>query len=293
MELSDYLNRIWRRKWILLGVVALAVAIAAGVMLLLPRHYVATALLESGGVNAYIEQPGQAAYVNRNALPSDVSPVTQTYLELLSSPDVLNEAKNRVATQLGLNSPASYNVASRAEFIRNSDTDVIYIDVTSDNAAVAQAGADQLAKVLVEQSQKTGISAAQGFINEIQKQQIDPIDAQADQLRKQEETLKATTGGDPAAVVDRNVKIANLNDKIAALEDTRKGYTNLIARANVNQALINNNLKLLAPAQLPTDKRKPALAKDSAIAAIAGLFLSGIGVALIDRKKMAKPGSVF
>ncbi|MHB8168798.1 MAG: GumC domain-containing protein [Thermoleophilia bacterium] len=293
MELSDYLCRIWRRKWILLGIVAAAVVLDAGVMFLLPRHYVATSLLESGRVNSYIEQPGQAAYYSRNALPSGVSPVTQTYLKLLGTPDLINEAKSRVTDQLGQSNPADFTVGSRAEIVLNSGTDIIYIDVTSDDAAVAQAGADQMANVLVEQSQKTDTSEAQGFVNEIQKQQIDPIDAQVDQMRKQVETLKATTGGGAAAAANRNVKIADLGDKITALEDTRKGYTGLIARVNVNQALNDNNLKLLAPAALPTGKQKPSLAKDSGVAAVAGLFVGGIGVALIDRKKTAKSGSVF
>jgi uncharacterized protein involved in exopolysaccharide biosynthesis len=302
MELAEYFSRIWHRKWIVLGVTVLSIALNVGIMLLIPRHYLATSLLESGGIKSYLQQPGTGVVRDaRNTIPSAIQPITQTYLTLLKSPVVMDEAKARLKNQVAQSGDADlpesknetptsdpkFTVEGRAEFVLNSDSDVVYIDVTSDDPAVAKNAADKLAAVLVEQSRKMDTTEAQGFIDEIQKNQIDPINARLGEIRNETETLKATTGGDAAAIAGRNVRINQLNDEAKTLEDTRKLYTDLISRVNVNLALNVSNLRLLSPAILPSEKQQPDLIKSGLIAAIVGLFIGGMGVAFIDRRSTA------
>jgi uncharacterized protein involved in exopolysaccharide biosynthesis len=315
VELAEYFVRIWRHKWIVLGVTVLAIAINIGVMFLLPRSYLATSVLEVGGINSYLGNPGTTADSSRQTLPSAIQADTQSYMKLLDTPSVSEEAKQRAqrtlapatqgnssSTMLGDTDTATadmlsesgsnmdYTYSSRAEAVRGSGTDVIYIDVTADKPAVVKAAADALATVLVEESRKQGGDVADSFVENIQKEQIDPIDKQLADNRAESEKLKVTTGGDVAA---RNVRIADLADQAKSLDDTRKQYTDIIARVRVNEALNINNLRMLSPAATPSSRTMPSITRSSAIAALLGLLLGILIVLAIDRPKGNEPARIF
>jgi uncharacterized protein involved in exopolysaccharide biosynthesis len=174
--------------------------------------------------------------------------------------------------------------------VRGGGSDLLYIDVTSDKAAIAKSVADALAAVLVEQSQKQSGDTAGDFIKGIQTEQVDPINKRLAEIRAESEQLKVTQGGDVAA---RNVRIADLEDEAKALDDTRKQYTDIISRVRVNQALDQNNLRILSLAALPSAKQAPPILRTSAVAAIVGLLIGVMSVMIIDRRKGARPASIF
>lgn len=293
MELAEYFVRIWRHKWIVLGVTVLAIAINVTVMFLLPRSYLATSVLEVGGINSYMGNPGTVADSSRQSLPSAIKSDTQRYLNLLDTPSVSDEAKQRAQRSLASTDGGSnidYTYSSRAEAVRGSGTDLIYIDVTADSPAVVKAAADALATVLVEESRKQGGDVADSFVESIQKEQVDPIDKQLADNRAESEKLKVTTGGDVAA---RNVRIADLADQAKSLDDSRKQYTDIIARVRVNEALSINNLRLMSPAATPSSRTMPSITRSSAIAALLGLLLGVMIVLAIDRPKGNEPARIF
>lgn len=310
MELAEYLAQIWRRKWVVIGITVLVTFIDVIVLLILPRYYKASSVVEVGMVQSLLANPGQARDTSRQTLPSAVQAITETYLKLLESPSVGEEAKRRTKTQLAYSeqtvngnsvetstSPTGaaaenieFDFSSHAEAIRESGTDLIYIDVTADKPEVAKVAADALAAVLIEQASKLGSEVADSFVENIQKQQIDPIDKRLAEIREESEKLKATSGGD---VASRNVRIANLADEAKELDDTRKQYTDIIARVRLNEALNKNNLRLLSPAVAPVSKETPPLLKTGAVAAVVGLLISVLVVLIIDRRKVVKPATIF
>lgn len=314
MEIAEYLGRIWRRKWIVLIITVLAVIVNVVVAYATPRQFRATSVMEVGGVQALLGNPGQARESNsRQTLPSSVQAVTQTYLNLLATPVVDNKAKERVETKLayepqgngaavdgtsdmapsapGATSNVNFTYEGRGQPIRDSNTDMIYIDAFADDPAVAKAAADALAQVLLEQGQKMGGDTASDFVNNIQKEQINPINTRLAEIRAEVESLKLSTGIDEAA---RNIRIADLEDEALALEDTRKQYTDIVATVRVNEALDQNTLRIISMAATPAAKESPQLVRSSAVAGIAGLVIGLLAVLVIDRRKQQnQPATIF
>jgi uncharacterized protein involved in exopolysaccharide biosynthesis len=286
VELAEYMSRLWRRKWIILGVAVLFALVDIVVFLVLPRHYQATAVLEVGQVNSLLGNPGQGNLISRQSLPSSIQPQTQTYLKLLDSASVFDEAKSKVQTQLGV--PAAdinFSYSSRGEAETGNGNDLIYIDATSDNAAVAMYAANSLSTVLIEQAQKVNLNAANQFIDQVNKQQIAPIDQKLASVRNESEKLKTQSGGDVAA---RNARIDELQDQVNGLTDSRKQYSDIIARMQINEALDANSLSVMSPAVVPTSKAAPAFLKTGVVAAVAGLLIGIIAAAVMDRRRSNK-----
>ena len=83
MTLSEFLEVLWRRKWIVLGVVALSLAVAIGALKLATKQYEATstlAVLPTGGANSI--------YVL--GVTDQITPV---YADAATSPQTLKEAQ--------------------------------------------------------------------------------------------------------------------------------------------------------------------------------------------------------
>lgn len=313
MELAEYLSRIWARKWIILGVMVLVVCLDLGVLFLIPRHYTATATLESGGIQTYLTNPGTVRDTGRQSVPSTIQPITQKYLKIIIAPSVKEEAVSRMQNmsssaedqgasgsvngdaypqQATNGTPVSgdFTYTAYAEFIRESDSDLIYIEASADQPEVAKRAADTLAGILMVKSTELGGDTAKQFIDSINKQQLDPINVKLDANRRESEQLKANNNID---AVERNVRLARLEDESKALTDSRKQYTDLVARVQVNESLNSNNLRFLFPAVQPDSKEKPNIVKNSMIAVIIGFLVGVIGVAALDRRSLAKDSSIF
>lgn len=305
MEIAEYLGRIWRRKWIVLIITVLAVAVNVLVINVLPRQYRATAVLEVGGIQSLLSNPTQSSEQNRQqTLPTSVQAVTQSYLNLLKTPVVDAEARERIDTKLayepssngsapdgvggesvspGVAQDAEFTYEGRGEPVRGSSTDMIYIDVFSNEPTMAKAAADSLASVLVEQGQKLGGDTAEDFVKDIQKQQIDPINVRLAEIRIEIGNLKAATEG--ADQAERNMRIASLEDEAISLENARKQYIDIISTVRVNEALDKNLLRIVSPAVVPAKKESPELVRSSAVAGIAGFVISMIVVLVVDRRR--------
>lgn len=308
MELAEYLGRIWRRKWIVLGVAILAVGINVVVMFLLPRQYVATSLLEVGGIDSYLLNPGTARIdaSQRQTLPSQIQGITQTYLDILDTPAVGEEAMQRVQRQLSLASQDNGNNGNTGTGTSNtnhdftyvgqgsagtqSGTDIISIDATADNPAVAKEAADALAMVLIEQSKKLSGDMVGSFVKDLQTQQVDPIQKRMVEIASESERVRV----DPAIdATTRNARIAALNDEAETLDGMRKQYNDIIARVRINEQLSNNNLNLLSAAVTPASKETPPIVRSSVVAGVVGLIIAMMAVVVIDRRKVDKQAQIF
>lgn len=254
--------------------VILIVALGIGVLMLLPRHYQATSTLGVGEVQSYLANPGQGVGSSREAVPSSIQSSTEGYLSLLYSSAVREEAKNRVQSNY------QFDYSARAEPIRGSGSDLIFIDVSAEDPAVAKDVANALSDILIEETKKQSTKIADDFINALQTGQIDPIIKRLEDIRSESETLKNTPGADAAA---NNTRIAQLNDQALSLGDIRKQYTDIVTKVRVNQELDLKDLSIFSPAVQPSSKEPAPFLRTTIIAIVAGLILGVFAVILIDR----------
>lgn len=307
MELSEYLGRLWRRKWIVVGITILAVLIDIAVLYSLPRKYVATAVVEVGGLQSLLGNPGQDRDF-RQTTPAAIQATTQKYLLLLESPAIGDTARSRMDSRAqdgsGIENTLDgdagartanaaseeFDYAGRGEAVRGSSADLLFIDVKSGDPKLAKEAADMLALVLIEQSRETAKDVAEQYVSSIKETKIDPIDEQLAEIRKESETLKLMTGGN---VAERNVQIATLADEAKVLDDTRKSYSELVARVEINETLNNNDLSILAEAAQPFSREKPGYLRSGVVAAVVGLLVGVMAVMVFDRRKSLEPATTF
>lgn len=347
MELADYLGRIWRWKWVVIGIALVVAALTTMVVYFLPRHYVATTALEVGGIKSLLVQPGEYRDTSRQTLPSAIQAETQTYLNILDTPGVAEKARKEASKQLAstdeegdsktatvesesgtvgtastsngesrtIGTTSTSNSESRTigatedstgttaasasagetetdasiDFdytyrseANSSGADIIYIDVYAQDARTAKVVADSLAQVLVEESKNLDEKMADDFVSSIENSEIADINKRLAEVRQETEILSLDASVDP---IEKNVRIANLEDEALSLENLSKQYYDIIARVRLNEALELNNLSIVSLAALPRTMTSPQYLRVSVVAATVGLLIGIISVMFIDRKK--------
>ncbi len=127
MEISNIIDILWRRKWVIIATVGLTLAVAAGVTMLFPKKYQVTTLMRATTpkVNNYVN----LGYADR---------LNNTYAQVIKSEAVLNELKTR------LNLERVPEISLRV--IANSE--LMELTVETERPEIA----NTLAEILIEQS---------------------------------------------------------------------------------------------------------------------------------------------
>lgn len=90
LDYSAFFRNLWRRKFLLVGIAALATSLAAAIIVQLPSHYIGHALVVVGD-SSVTNRSG------RDASPAPTDPgAVQTYVELLKSPQLAAEVVRRL-----------------------------------------------------------------------------------------------------------------------------------------------------------------------------------------------------
>lgn len=293
-----------------MGITVIATLVNLLVVYMMPRYYEATSMLEVGGVNSYLGTPGDYVDTGKQSLPTSIQPDTQLYLNLANSPVVKDGAIKIMSEQLafanqngaqqlfdgndvspgGQGASGDFDYEAYGEPVRGTGTDMIYIAVKSDDPVLAKKAADALAMEVIEQSSLKSGEMVNDLVDGLERDEVGSINSNLAEKRREMQEVKDAPNISEA---DKNVRSGELADEIKALEETRKQYTDIIARVNINEALDLNNIKIFAAAVTPQAKEEPPFVKTGAVAAVLGLSLAIVVVAVLDRKKIQAAESIF
>jgi non-specific protein-tyrosine kinase len=267
LELRDYLDVIRRRKWLVVGVAALAVAASLAVSLLQTKLYQATAevLLQPRASEEIFTPDSAQANRDQNAV--------QTEIEVMRSRSV----EQAVAKELG----RTPNVSISAK----GQTSVVQVSATN----VKPAEAAREANVFVN-----------GYITARREQQVDDLLAASDQVQAKIADLDGQLAGLDApidaldeqiagATGDRRRELQAQQDRLrsdaaaqrTALQSQRANYS-----AQLSQLELAGNLtrtggaQLVSAAAVPASPIRPTPKRNAALALLLGSVL-GIGLAFL------------
>ncbi|NLG52001.1 MAG: polysaccharide biosynthesis tyrosine autokinase [Chloroflexi bacterium] len=251
MQTKDYLRTIWRRKWIILIVAVVSIAVAYfGSSAMTPLYSASTvvriAQVQDANVSYY-----DLGYAER---------IMNTYVYLLKShpflEDVINRLNLRVTTQ-DLDRMLDVELLANSELIR--------ITATTPNPETSMQIANTLGDLLVEQGPQvySGPGKSEG---EILQEQIATLEANIRQDRALLQTaLDANTAQlEMEAIQDLSSRIRLQEQAYASLIEERDN-------AQLREALLENSINVVEPAALPPMPSSPRMDINLALGTLLGL----------------------
>lgn len=253
MELKQYLSILWRRKWIILATLAIALATVAVVQSRITPVYSASATVRVAISVVGVQYPTYYSYNNQ---------ILNTYVQIAASRPVLDE----LAQTLKVDQPPTM----RAEVIPN--TELIRITAESANPKLAAQAANTLADILISQSRELYAGGAKAS-SEIRAGQMDRAQAEVDVLRKDYERLIAQPTPQPDQIT---VAGQLLQEKQRAYEALLRQYED----AQLREAISASMITLTEAAIVPQSPFEPRTDLNYLIGAVLGL-LAGLILAFV------------
>jgi succinoglycan biosynthesis transport protein ExoP len=244
---------LWSRAPMIIGLVIVAAAVAYGLSSTRTDLYRATTTVR-------VVDPNSRAVFDGAQIRVDPERDVDTQLQLLRSNDLRLAVEEQLAEDAELISSVSASAVSGA--------DLIEVSVSSPDPAVAQAAANALAEIYVEQRKS---QEAAGFTT------------LAAGLRDE-----ATQLDEQIAVIDGQLAESELSATQAdVLRSQRQGLVNqqaelraLAIQNDVEAATRTGNVEIAESASLPTAPYAPTPARDAALAGILALLV-GVGLAFL------------
>ena len=253
MKLSDYLQSLWRRKWIILFAMVITVAAVAFRTSKLTRTYSASTTLRI--LTASIGSP---EFVQYDVTYADR--LMNTYAQLAQSRPLLQQLE----AQLNLTSPPSVSVNVVPE------TELMELIANSADPAQARDIANALAALLIKEIQTTSQGNSQTIIN-LLNAQMQEAQTELDQARSQYSQLAAQFPQTDERVISSN-QVVQLKQQVYA---TLLGqYEN----ARSSQSVTADSLSVIDPASLPTAPSSPNVSLNLSLGVVVGLAI-GLGLA--------------
>ncbi len=253
METSRYLKILWGRRWVILLTTIAAAAVVA--LLAFRQDPVYTATTKMRVVPFGINAPDYGTFVYFDRLVS-------TYAELVQSDVITGPAKE----QLGIDELPRYSIETIPQ------TELMRLDVTSEDPELAANVANMLTELLVEQNRQ--ISTA-GLIPVEQSlgDQIAEIERQTQLLTQERARLQVQIPQD-------TVRIAEIDRELASLQ---LRYTPLLQSFNqvqISRSAQASSLTIVQRAAVPTEPSSVGPLRTTIIGGVVGL-LGGLALAFI------------
>lgn len=256
MSLRDYLDILWRRKWvILITFTAVMAAAVIATLLATPKYQASTklrVLSVSGGTGA-----DWVAYDTRQ-----IERLMNTYAEFATSRPVLRELVQR----LGLDEWPQIEV----EILTN--TELFQITAEALDPVAARDTANTLAEILIDQSRALYVGTGK-TAQDILGDQMAQVKGELDQAWVDYETVVASYPDDAE-------RIAAASRLIELKETTYASLLEQYERNRVREAVLANTLSVVEPAIIPQSPAKPRVALNLALGLVVGLA-GGIGLAFL------------
>jgi succinoglycan biosynthesis transport protein ExoP len=253
VKLSDYLQSLWRRKWIILFAMVITVAAVAFRTSKLTRTYSASTTMRI--LTASIGSP---EFVQYDVTYADR--LMNTYAQMAQSRPLLQQ----LAAQLNLMSPPNVSVSVVPE------TELMELTATSADPAQARDIANALAALLIKEIQTTSQGNSQTIIG-LLNTQMQEAQTELDQARSQYAQLAAQYPQTDERVLSAN-QVVQLKQQVYA---TLLGqYEN----ARSSQSVTADSLSVIDPASLPSSPSSPNVSLNLSLGVIVGLAI-GLGLA--------------
>lgn len=253
MDLQAYIRILWRKRWIIvLTIIATLIVVGIGSYLTTPV-YSASAILRiataSGGSISYTDY----VYTDR---------LVNTYIKIATSRPVLDDLVKRLNLKIV--------PVVRVEVIPN--TELINITVEDSNPHTAQASANTLASILIEQSQTLYAGGGK-----------DPKLILADQLTQLEQELAQERASYDQLVRNSPSETEAIAAALQSIQLKQQSYATLLSQyedTRIRDAMRANTISLVEPAPVPERPIRPDLLLNFGL----GFLLSamaGLGLAFI------------
>jgi capsular exopolysaccharide synthesis family protein len=259
-ELKTYLQVLWRYKWIVAACAIIASLLALGISSKLTPIYSATATIRvasaPGGASDYTYVQSLTALIN-------------TYVEIATSETSLNEIVNR----LGLQKQPKVQVAVVPE------TELIKINASDPDPALARDIANTLANLLVDQSMQLyggNVPTASKILEgQLQQAKVDLDNAVSEYdsaLRGALSTAATNASGTPIP----NLDLETLANLVSVRQQIYGDLLQKYETARTNELVSTNAITIIDPAYLPDKPSSPRVPLNAALGLLAGLAMGVI-----------------
>jgi succinoglycan biosynthesis transport protein ExoP len=253
MDIKYYFMILWGNKWVIITTLIVTLIVVTIGTLLITPIYSASATLRVATASTGSITSADYAYAER---------LMNTYTRIATSRPVLEELSNK----LSLSDIPDVKVSTI------SSTELIQILVKDTDPLVAMNAANQLADILIEQSQEL-YSGGVKSTTEILAEQLAVAETELNQARSDYEALVAVSPNDPDEITKASL-LADLKQK------TYETLLDQYESARVKDALRANTITLIDPAVLPLRPSQPRLFLNITLGFIIGL-VAGIGLAFL------------
>lgn len=256
MELKDYIEVIWRRKWIIILLVTAAVATTYAVSKNMQPVYEAHTTLMVGEQPLSFSESWRVAQVN--------TVITRTYSKMVTSSPVLKRVIEKANLYL---TPAQ--LGTKVDASQVYETAFIQITVSDSNPFRAKYLANTFANVFVEYNKELHINE----VNSMRRMITSKLRFVEKDLRKQRGSaakLLAEDSADVEVVEDVEMKIRQLESEQKILNQE---YDDVVAKS-----IKIIDVRVVEPAEMPEVPVRPKPKMYILVALIASCF-GGIGLA--------------
>jgi succinoglycan biosynthesis transport protein ExoP len=253
MDLKYYITLFRAHKWIVItNLVVIVILVIIGTHFITPI-YSASATLRVATTTSNSLTYTDFQYADR---------LISTYTEIATSRPILDELANELNLQ----------TAPNVEVSRISSTELIKIVVKDPDPQIAQDAANDLAQILVSNSQEL-YSGGEKSTTEIISEQLTLAQNELDQARSDYEALVKQSPNNTDDLAKANLLV----------ELKQKTYETLLSEyesARVQEAVRANIITIIETAILPLKPSQPKLPLNIALGIVVGL-VGGIGMTLI------------
>ena len=255
MELLDFIGILWRRKWIIVATVIMAVAIAVAGNFLIKPIYTASGLIRvSASPNPLVDR----------ADLSYVQTLMNTYTIIANTRPILSQ----VITELNLKL-SSTQLSEMIEVKAIEETELIELTVNNPDPQVAANIVNKLANALISE---TDLLASSESASQAIKTQIDEVQKELTDMRTEYDRLVTDSPDDTNSITE-------LSRQIVIKQQT---YETLLAqydRTRLSEAFRVNSISLIEPATPPRTATTPRKTLNVVLGGLLGL-LGGVGLVL-------------
>jgi succinoglycan biosynthesis transport protein ExoP len=264
MDIRFYWAILWRRKWVVVLTVALALLVTIiGTVLMVPRYVgSATLRIATASSGTIADQRYDTQYTDR---------LMNTYAKLATSEPVIQDLARRLDTQKHITVDVQRLLRGDIQVDILANTELMKISVEDDNPSVAADAANTLAQVLIDDYRANSSSSNTAL--ETMRAQLDKVGKDLDQARKNYEQLVAQSP-------DATDQIDAAKSAIDANQQTYASLSNDYQQALLSQARQVNSISVIEPATPPQYPSSPRKELNLALGLILGLA-GGVGLSFL------------
>jgi succinoglycan biosynthesis transport protein ExoP len=248
LTFGDYVRVLWRRRWLIVLTVVVAVGASVGYDFATTPIYQATAQLE-------LTPQISSALLQANNSPANSTAATvdvPTDIQIMQSSVIATAVRKKVPN------------APKVSVAEVGTTNVVNVSARSPNARLAAAAANAYASLYITVQQQQAVNALNSA-EQIVQGHITAVQNQINALQQQESTTKDPT---------------SLQAQLSPLQTQLVGFQTQISQYQSAASLNTGGGQVVGPATVPTKPADPKKVTNGVLAFVAGLIV-GIGIALL------------